>query len=160
MFSQLGKAFTVLLLNAFMIVGLMLGFGFLQEVAISLYEAGFQTYSDFKDSLTAHATSFLSQETHILFGIIFCVGVITYDAMLFISWLRSFRFTKTKSCKRCHHKIIREPRSGVDRLVSFVIALKRYRCVGCGKEYLMMQRSDKHAPAPSSQAQPSMVRKD
>lgn len=160
MFSKLGKALVVIGLNALMIVGILLGFGFLKESLVFLVELSTQTYSDFKTSIAITAKNILSLESHVLFGSLFCIGVISYDIMLLTSWIRSFSLTNSKNCKRCHHKIIREPRTGIDRLFSYIISLKRYRCVGCGKEYLILQRLEQKSTSPSAKHKPAYIRKD
>ncbi len=143
-----------------MIIGLLLGFGVIQEAAIALYESTGQTLGEFKSAI-AHGVSFLfSLETHYLMGAAFCAGVITYDVVLIYSWLRTVSFTTSKYCNNCRNKLIREPRKPMDRFVSLMISLKRYRCIGCGKEYLKVQRLAEKKQIPAGQEQPAYVRRD
>lgn len=160
MVSQFIKAFTILALNTLMIVGLLMGFGVIQEAAIALFESTGQTLSTFKATIAEGVTFLFSLDPLYFFGVIFCVGVISYDVVLIYSWLRTVSFTTSKYCNNCRNKIIREPRKPIDRFISLMISLKRYRCIGCGKEYLKVQRLIDNKQVTAGQEQPVYVRRD
>ena len=133
-------------LNSLMIIGFYLGFGTIHEILISAYHSGLTSFNEAQALLIEGTEYVLALETYYLTGTAFCLGVITYDIVLLYSWITSFSLTNVKSCKRCHHKIIRERRTPFDRFASWFVALKRYRCVGCSKEYLMITRLAKKEP--------------
>lgn len=104
--------------------------------------------NDFVGQVHAYAINFLAMDIKIVFGVIFCSIVITYDIYLFYRWFTSFKFTTRKKCTVCQKSLIRERRHLGDRILGVIIPLKRYRCIGCADEYLIVS-PDKHKHAES-----------
>lgn len=98
--------------------------------------------------------SFLANDLKIVFGVIFCASVITYDIFLLWRWFASFKFTTSKKCGECRKSLIREQRRTGDRILSMFLGVKRYRCVGCASEYLIF---DRLSPSRSPEAKETPV---
>ena len=81
----------------------------------------------------------MSLEKHVLFGSFFISGLIAYDIASIALWFSSFSFTRSKRCKNCERKLVREARQPIDRFVSYLVPLKRYRCIACDDEYLLLK---------------------
>ena len=99
-----------------------------------------------KDILTSVQqlyTQFASLETYILFGGFFVAGLLAYDIVCVGKWLNSFSFSKNKCCDACQRKLVREPRQPIDRFLSYIVLIKRYRCIACNKEYLVVDNGSK-----------------
>ena len=102
----------------------------------------------------------MSLEKPILFGSLFIAGLIAYDIVSLAQWFSSFSFTQTKRCKKCERKLVREPRQPIDRFVSYLVPLKRYRCIACNDEYLMFKNKTGQKLAKRSKVmQPAPIKK-
>jgi len=85
----------------------------------------------------------MSLEKHLLLGALFIAGLLAFDIVSISKWLKSFSFAKSKCCKNCERKLIREPRQPIDRFLSYIVSLKRYRCIACNDEYLIVDNRSK-----------------
>lgn len=132
-----------------MLSGIILGYSFIFENGLLIALSTITTVTEFLNQLVLLFRNLLSQDPGYLFGLLFCFGVIVYDMKLIGSWWGSFHFAKEKKCSSCRQKMYREQRQMFDRILSFVSPVKRYRCVGCGKEYLI-KRKHTETPVPSS----------
>lgn len=92
-------------------------------------------------TLEARFIEFMRLDIKLIAGIFFSLFVVFYDVYLIIHWFTSFKFTSKKSCKSCSKHLIREQRVFADHVISAVVPVKRYRCVGCGQNYLKMEKS-------------------
>ena len=136
-----------------MVIGIAIGYHKVYDLTTGFVESIYSTTHTLQHLLKTTLLKVISQEKPILLGSLFTAGVISYDIVMFINWMRSFNFTTSRRCKKCNHKLIREQRVFLDRILSSLIPLKRYRCVGCSKEYLIFdhfrrnKESRKHSSA-------------
>jgi len=85
----------------------------------------------------------MALDTYMLMGTLFTAGLLSYDITMLGKWACSFKFTKDTKCNKCSRRLIREPRQPIDRFISFIIPLMRFRCVACNDEYLVIKKSKK-----------------
>lgn len=132
-----------------MIFGIIIGYHKAYDLTTGVIETIYSATNNLQLTLKDLLIQLLSQEKPILLGSIFTASVISYDLILFYQWLTSFKFTRSRHCKKCNHKLIREQRVFMDRALSSLLPLKRYRCIGCGQEYLIVDHLDKKNSATS-----------
>jgi hypothetical protein len=73
----------------------------------------------------------------LLYGAIGVIALLLYDVRLLGGWIFSFRFSTDRQCKHCKIKTIRTERQPMDRVLSLIFPVKRFHCLGCGRQYLM-----------------------
>lgn len=142
--SSIYKRILLILANALMVAGILIGYHQAYDIILSFINTVSLTATDVTELVKRTAYTILSQEKPILFGGIFSASVISYDIILLWRWITSFRFTREKVCKDCSQKMIREQRQPIDRFISNFVTVKRYRCIGCGQEYLIADKLEKH----------------
>jgi|AntRauTorcE11898_2_1112593.scaffolds.fasta_scaffold19425_2 hypothetical protein len=132
------KAAVFIGLNLIVFVSLFLGISKAAGIIDHISHLTLSSFSEIVDQVTFYTTSFLSMDIKIVFGVIFCSFVVTYDIYLFFRWFSSFKFTSRKTCSVCQKGMIRERRRLGDRLLGLMLPIKRYRCIGCADEYLIV----------------------
>ena len=152
------KVTIFILVNVVTAIGFLLGFSEVYTIFTGLLDIFRESASGITASLQSSWAFLTSLNEAILFGAIFCAGVLAFDLTLIISWMRSFRITETKKCRNCSHKLIREQRQALDRLLSYIIPVRRYRCVGCGSQYLMTKKTEKVVRKQKENLRPTLVR--
>jgi DNA-directed RNA polymerase subunit RPC12/RpoP len=128
-----------LIVVAIMVVGYQAAYSWITQMYVQL--SG--TVDTVWQSAYVVINRVLSMEKPFLMGAIFTAAILSYDIIIISRWLLSFRFTRERACNHCGHKLIREHRQRIDRFISRFIPVKRYRCVGCSREYLMVDKSKK-----------------
>ncbi len=141
MTESIFKFFTLIAANILLIAGVILGYGVMFDTSLFVALTAINTVNEALSYSHASLINLISNEPGLLFGFLFCFAVVVYDLKLLISWWRSFSFTKQKKCTVCAQKMYRETRKPLDRFLSFVVPVKRYRCVGCGKEHLITKKN-------------------
>jgi hypothetical protein len=130
---------TILLTAAHVVIALGLLAGYETSIAIIKFLTG--TVSTNASTVTSSAkgiyTRIVQLDPIILYAAIGGVLLLAYDLKLVGGWFSSFRFASSRQCKRCKIKTIRTERQPMDRVLSVVFPVKRFVCLGCGKQYLM-----------------------
>ncbi len=130
---------TILLTAAHVLIALGLLAGYETSIAVIKFLTG--TVSSNASTVSSSAkglyTRIVQLDPLILYAAIGGVLLLAYDLKLFGSWFSSFRLTTSRQCKRCKIKTIRTERQSMDRVLSVVFPVKRFVCLGCGKQYLM-----------------------
>lgn len=101
--------------------------------------------SELFQAFQSHFINFMRLDIKLIGGIFFCAFVVFYDLYITFRWFSSFNFTTKKTCKSCSQRLIREQRVLGDRVISSVLPVKRFRCVGCGSQYLRVERHSKES---------------
>ena len=141
--QQRFKPVFLIIAHLVMVIGIVLG-----------YNVVFDLITSAADHLTREALSFaaiaksafhyvMGLDSYVKLGALFTAAIISYDLVSLYRWITSFRITKTRTCSHCSQKLIREHRQNLDRMLSHLIPLKRYRCLGCSREYLMLDSTDR-----------------
>lgn len=144
MYKDKRQLLILLVLN--LILGLALLIGIQKTIHILDFISGItiSSFVELKEVISTYVLKFLSEDIKFIAGVLFGFGIVTYDIVVFFQWFNSFKFTTKKSCSSCNKKIIREQRNTADRLISTLIPVHRYRCVGCGQEYLKVHKHHRH----------------
>lgn len=138
------KATVFIGLNVIVFASLILGISEAAGIIDQISNITLTSFNELVQQVGAYVTAFLSMEIKIVFGVIFCSLVITYDIYLLFRWFSSFKFTSSKTCSVCQKGMIRERRRPGDRILGVLLPIKRYRCIGCADEYLIIS-SHKHS---------------
>lgn len=144
MYKEKRQLLILLVLN--LILGLALLIGIPKTVQIVDFISGItiSSFVELKEITSTYVLKFLSEDIKYIAGVLFGFGIVIYDIIVFFKWFNSFKFTTKKFCTSCNKKIIREQRNTADRLISTLIPVHRYRCIGCGQEYLKVQKRHRH----------------
>jgi len=154
------KIFQLALAHVVMIVVLMFGYDQAYNIFQSMVAYAGNSWQDMFSGAKNFYFHVMSLDKHVLFGSIFIAGLLAYDIVSIGKWLSSFSLTTTRRCNHCKRKLVREPRQPIDRFVSFIISLKRYRCIACNDEYLYIDnRSKREFAVKGKTLQPSPVKK-
>jgi DNA-directed RNA polymerase subunit RPC12/RpoP len=153
--SKKVKNITLLVANLLVFGVLFAGYHTAYEWAISAYGQITGTVDSLWKSIYLMVHQILSLEKPLLLGAMFSSAILSYDIILIARWIMSFRFTSERACRHCGHKLIRERRQPIDRIISRIIPVKRFRCVGCSREYLMTDRKKQQKAHPDTE--PSRV---
>lgn len=149
----------ILILN--IILGVALVIGINQSIAIVNFVSSItiNSISGFAETFQAHFINFMKMDIKIIGGIFFCAFVVIYDVVLVAKWFSSFKFTSKKSCNSCAQRLIREQRQAADHVISVIVPVKRFRCVGCGQEYLKLEKhAHQHEVAANHQVESVNIR--
>ena len=135
----------IVILNA--TLGLALFFGIKQTVHFvnTISNVTIHSFNEFSTVFQTYALGFLSLDIKIIFGVLASIGIVFYDIVMMVSYFKSFALTSKKTCKSCSKRLIREQRLTGDRILSYVVPLKRFRCVGCGQQYLRLDNGGNHS---------------
>lgn len=133
---EIKKVVAFIIMNTILLVSLAMGIHAAIDLATQIGNTTSGSIYEFVKIAQDFIITFLSQDIKIIIAVIAIASIISYDIWLFWRWFNSFGLTRDHQCTRCKKHIIREHRRPGDRLISVVIPLKRFRCVGCGKEYL------------------------
>lgn len=128
----------ILILNVSLGIALLFGVHKTIDFVNSLSHVTINSINGFSESLKEYVTTFLSLDIKLIFGIFGAIGIVFFDLYVVSGYLRSFKMTKKRVCKSCSKRLIREQRLTGDRIVSYIIPVKRFRCVGCGQHYLRL----------------------
>jgi len=134
----------IVILNA--TLGLALFFGVRQTVQFvnTISNLTIHSFNEFGSLFQDYALNFLRLDIKIIFGVLASIGIVFYDCLLILNYYKSFSFTSKKTCKSCSKRLIREQRLTGDRILSYIVPVKRFRCVGCGHQYLRLEKGGNH----------------
>lgn len=135
----------ILILNLLLGIALVVGVHQTVEFVNTVSKLTINSANEFYTVFEEYLVTFLKLDIKIIFGVFGAIGVLFYDVLLIIGYASSFRFTKKKVCNSCSKRLIREQRLTGDRIVSYVIPVKRFRCVGCGQQYLKLDKPHHHS---------------
>ncbi|TNE72649.1 hypothetical protein EP331_06515 [bacterium] len=134
----------LLVLNALLAFALAIGIQNTVKIVDFISGITFSSIVELKNIVFGKINLFLAKDIKIIAGTFLALGIIFYDLITFFKWLTSFKFTTAKACNSCSKKIIREHRRTGDRILSAIYPVARFRCVGCGQEYLKHDTGHHH----------------
>lgn len=78
-------------------------------------------------------------------------ALLFYDMHVLSKWFFGFTFVDERQCKSCQIKLVRKEREQLDHWLSYIFPVRRFICIGCGKQYLRADRGHKkHHKVPKS----------
>lgn len=152
------KILFLILINVMMIAGIILGYSNLFDISLFWALTTITSATELISQSISMFNQLMAQDPGFLFGIFFCFTVIVYDLKVFATWFNSFKITSEKKCASCQQRVYREKRQFLDRILSLAISVKRYRCVGCGKEYLISTKKAEEQRVPQNTATQKIIR--
>lgn len=135
----------IVVLNLIMVIALIIGVKQTISIVNFFSTLTISSLNELFESFQSHFINFMRLDIKLIAGILFCAFVVFYDLYLTFRWFTSFNFTAKKTCKSCSQRLIREQRLLGDRIISFILPVKRFRCVGCGAQYLKVERHSKES---------------
>lgn len=133
--------FLLIFFNILLLLAISIGIHKSVQIVSNIASLTITSFAELKNVIIGYFNAFMRQDIKIIAGILFGLGIVVYDVYVVISYFNSFKFTNKKTCKSCSQRLIREQRRPFDKFISYFIQLKRYRCVGCGQEYLRLDNT-------------------
>lgn len=127
-----------LTLHALFVFGLVVGYDLMVAWILSLLTELKSGALNFWQLTSFLLSELFRLDFYIVAGISLFAALLAYDAHLLVQWWTSFQFTsKSTKCRSCQVKMVRIERRAGDRLLSVFLSVKRYMCLGCGRQYLV-----------------------
>lgn len=133
------------------VFGLVLGF----ETAFVIISEAIKIVSKNTTSALGVITNLynhvISLDRFFLVGTGMGAALLFYDIQVLSKWFFGFTFIEERQCKSCQIKLVRKERVQLDHWLSYIYPVRRFLCIGCGKQYLRVDNGHKkHHKVPKS----------